>query len=292
MAVSLRIRMGGTNASLRMGIYADVGGQPGALLAASAYQPVGINFNLFDIPDTYLPSGDYWIAWRSSDAAVPVVLGETTGGTSIFSPNADFPDPYNLTGASIGPYRFSVNAVMCPAGASPTPTPFLTATPTGTATPTPTPTPGATCAGLFGELFDNINPNLGDTGTIASDFILTESGSVTAISLNTIGPVSLKVGLYSDNASPSRPLSLLVQGGPVTTAAGWNTLGVGPTALAPGRYWIAVKILPGNTLTSVRSYDLSPGNLSFCNCDMPTAWANLFTTNTYHLSMRAHYSCP
>jgi len=57
----------GQTSQYRVGIYTDNAGEPGNLIVGSAagYQTTSFAWNVFDITDTFLPAGTYWLAFAN-----------------------------------------------------------------------------------------------------------------------------------------------------------------------------------------------------------------------------------
>ncbi len=59
-----------------------------------------------------------------------------------------------------------------------------------------------------------------------------------SISVRSANAGTLQLGIYQDNGS-NYPGNLLVQTGPMSVVAGWNTLPIPNTVVSPGTYWLA-----------------------------------------------------
>jgi hypothetical protein len=106
----MRIHMASANADMQVGLYTDNNGVPGDLLTVSASQAVTAGWNVLDIPDVYLGSGYYWMAWSASNASVayrtdPYAVYRYFSGV--------FTDPCPGNTAATGG-DFAMDVQMCP----------------------------------------------------------------------------------------------------------------------------------------------------------------------------------
>jgi len=174
---------------------------------------------------------------------------------------------------------------------TPTPTATRTRTPTRTVTPTPTMTltPMPCVPGHIGEGSFNVMTNLGIV-TLASPVTFLSSAAVTALAVYFQEGTWFRVGVFSNSTLDQRPVSPLAVSGPVTSASGWNTIGVGPLTLVAGKYWLAVK-LDGGAVTQVGNIN-TDGDLMSSFGDIGSDWVHQTTYSNRHLSMGALYRCP
>jgi hypothetical protein len=148
---------------VRVAIYANNAGQPGALIVQSQAQQEQAGWNTVPIPATTLAPGNYWLAYQfpGSDTAATYYTGSPAPGLYASAASfGNFPATFPLTGASTYNADFSFYANYCPVvAATNTPTstttscvnsqgtpctPTFTPTPTGTPTLTGTATPSGT----------------------------------------------------------------------------------------------------------------------------------------------------
>ncbi|MBS0495873.1 MAG: tandem-95 repeat protein, partial [Proteobacteria bacterium] len=87
---------------VRVGLYADASGQPGALLAeTSTSLAIGTGWYSFDIPDVAVSAGNYWLAIAPNKEGV--IYYSATGGNSRLSnydPNSGLASPWSGTYSS------------------------------------------------------------------------------------------------------------------------------------------------------------------------------------------------
>jgi hypothetical protein len=91
-------------AQVRLGVYADVGGSPGNLLAQTATATLVAGTNEVAAPSTALSPGDYWIAMET-DVGVDlhtVYWDQVVTKSTPLSFGAPFPDPFPATGTQYG----------------------------------------------------------------------------------------------------------------------------------------------------------------------------------------------
>ncbi len=123
---------------VKVGIYTDSGNNPGMLLSESAPYTVTEGWNEIQMPQVYLPAGDYWLAYIKNNRDFRA--GKATGVTGDERygswPFGDMPDTWH----EINTYSnlWSLYANICPLTCQPTNTPTWTYTPTETMTATET----------------------------------------------------------------------------------------------------------------------------------------------------------
>ncbi len=236
--------------TLALGLYADAGGAPGALIAQGSRTGVQNGaWNTVTIPATALVSGTpYWIA------RLAVAGGDLVTRVDASTPNADRTDtrasaslPSTFSAGGSWPHLTSMYAA---AGGAPTPTP--------TATPTPTPSPTATPAPQ-GFVGDNVIEGVADgsgVGTAeANRFVASQAGAVSSLSIfldASNRATTIALGLYTD--AGGAPGALITQGSRSAVLNGaWNAITVPAMTLTSGTpYWIArLATAGGNLVTRV-----------------------------------------
>ena len=148
---SLSFYVNALGGNLRLGLYADNAGSPGALLASTnEFTPTSTGWNTQNVVSPVsLPAGTYWLAYLPQSIYLGFKNGPGTAKWISFNYGplpATFP-----SGGNGGSYQWSFYATLN-TSSTPTPTPSATPTrtptpiPTATATPKPsvTPTPSAT----------------------------------------------------------------------------------------------------------------------------------------------------
>jgi uncharacterized protein (DUF2141 family) len=235
----MRLRMYGSNGNAvsltRVAIYADNAGVPGDLIVQSnaLRLPTSSGWHEVEVPDTPLPAGYYWLAFRSQAFNSRYDAVSNAEGYRMVAAFGEFPSTF--TGSPDVSYEFSVHAEYClPPGAD---TPTFTPTPTDTATPTSTETPLCGTSYLMGSGADRATwANL--QGYLwANAQTLVEDGVVTRLRIRTGGSTYLKAAIYADAAG--EPGDLIVASQESAVSAGWNTIEIVDTPLAAGTYWLA-----------------------------------------------------
>ena len=127
-----------------------------------------------------------------------------------------------------------------------TDTPTITPTWTLTATPTPGNPPASTCS-LGSTTYGSIESGAAGSISRMSRFNNTSTITVSAISYfvyvvtGEFTTGTQNVAIYDDNAG--QPNNLLASSGyQAASGIGWNTVSITPTVLAPGYYWLGVRI--------------------------------------------------
>lgn len=184
-SLSLYIELG--LGQVRVAIYANNAGLPGALIVQSQPQAEQAGWNMIHITPTYLPPGNYWLAYQfsGSDLAATYYTSGSPSGVYVNAPSfGNFPSSFPLTGV----YSYNANwcfyASYCPValytntptatGTLPTYTPTVTYTPTSTATKTWTPTPSYTptsthTPGCANTVIADISSNINGTPVIGNN---------------------------------------------------------------------------------------------------------------------------
>jgi hypothetical protein len=233
--ISVLISGSAPSGTLRLGLYSDNAGAPGALLGESAPVAVSAGWVTADlISSASVSAGDHWLAVQASDtsSATQIRLG-TSGGAFNYKSYAygAFPAPWG-SGSALA-YGLSIFAELCSADVSATASP--------TATPTPTPTPAACTV-------QGNNSSSGGGGDVFGQFLaqkitLTAGGELATVALfNGLGnAAALKVAVYADDAGGDQPGSRLAQGSIPSIIIGWNTVAISPAlAVSPGQVvWLA-----------------------------------------------------
>jgi subtilisin family serine protease len=242
--------------AIRGVVYADSGGSPGRLVAASAQ----LDFHSTDRAGWYdltlpqpvaLGAGNYWIGLLTGGTANVAAFRWDAGGTRVFNANTYSSGPSDPFGAVSGSdnEQASIYATYTPTS-SPPPAP----------SPSPSPSPTLTTA-TFGKT------SVGSSSdTFAADrkrvnrYALTRSGAVQKLRVylaptSTAGQQTIKGLVYADsNGAPGRLLAssneLVFRN---TNAAGWYDLVLSsPLSLAAGNYWIGVITGPSSGVASFR----------------------------------------
>ena len=228
---SLLIYVDGSNraTAIALGLYADSGGVPGALIAAGSVGSVQNGaWNGAAIATTSLTGGTpYWIARLS-----------TAGGDLVTRVNGAVtnPDRVDTRSATTLPSTFSPGAsyphlTSMYAAVNGAPTPTTTAAP-----PSPTPAPAFVGDNAIGP---NADPS--GIGTVeANRFMSSAGGVVTSLSIYldpTNRATGIALGLYTD--AGSAPGTLIAQGSSSSVTNGaWNTLAI-PTTSIPSMRTLA-----------------------------------------------------
>ncbi len=161
---------------VKVGIYTDSGNNPGVLLSESAPYTVTEGWNEIQMPQVYLPAGDYWLAYIKNNGNFRA--GKTTGVTGDERygswPFGDMPDTWH----EINTFNnlWSLYANICPLICQPTNTPTWTYTPTETMTPTETVTGSQTPTWTYTET---------ETSTNTLTFTATQTNTPTYTITNT-----------------------------------------------------------------------------------------------------------
>ena len=228
--------------SIQMAIYTDNAGAPQSLIVQSTQQAPAPGWNVLDVPQTVLASGNYWIAVTSSAGINLSNTTGTVGDTKYVSANPGSL-PAVFSGSSSTDWDFSMFADYCTIPGSPTPVPTATFSPTPSYTPTSTithtQTPVCAVAYSFGRNYQGITTLEIDNGSNASRFTLPVSGIVSALHayVTATNGASLQMGLYSD--SGGAPGTLISGSNAQAAVVGWNNLAIPNTPLlAAGTYWI------------------------------------------------------
>jgi hypothetical protein len=231
-AAALTIYVDATNRSTRfaLGLYADVAGIPGALLAqGTATTVVNGSWNSVTIAGTTLTSGTrYWIA-RLSLAGGDLITRVNNG-----APNPDRGDPRNnaslpatFSAGGSWPHRTSMYALTS-GGATPPPTP------TPTPTPTPIPTPGLTTV-TFDDLSSPNRPLSGQYaginwgsgswylsspwGRLTTNSVSYPNGTPTSATFAFVAPQILQSVDAFNGGTTSSTVTLSCSGNPTVTQA-------------------------------------------------------------------------
>jgi hypothetical protein len=206
----------GTSGSIKVAIYTDSGGEPGALVnATTSGTPVAAGWNTVSIPSTAVTAGtNYWLAVRMD--AVGAALWNPASGTMRYKGGIDFgaawPDTAG-SGYTNGAYHSLI------AGWGTVSTQKL------------------------------IGADSGDSGSnihaanmlVLTRYVAEQTGNVTEIKVKANASGNVKLAIYADNSG--EPGSLIVSTGSNAVVAGWNTISITSTALSKDTYyWVAVKL--------------------------------------------------
>ncbi|MCP3906278.1 MAG: fibro-slime domain-containing protein [Planctomycetes bacterium] len=113
------------NDSVRYGLYTDVAGEPGTLLAETAQvdSPSGWNWFTLAIPPTWVPAGTYWLAVSQDESDQSIrhsILGGQTRQNSHDADDDGFQATWSGTTNSL-PWRLNIYAKITPDAATYTP---------------------------------------------------------------------------------------------------------------------------------------------------------------------------
>ncbi len=109
MTVShLNIIAKGSAANGQIALYTESGGQPSALVTESSAQAITTGTNTFDVPDTAIPAGTYWLMAVYDASAY---IGESSTPQTVYytgmSAGSAMPDPIgSLNSYSGGPHNY------------------------------------------------------------------------------------------------------------------------------------------------------------------------------------------
>jgi hypothetical protein len=223
---------------VRMEIYNDSSGVPGALLASSGERviPGGMvaAWVHFTVPQTSLAAGSYWIVIHSGDTGGVArdyggsTAGNWYGNADTYSDGASNPFGTGTTGT--GP--LAVYATYIPPANN-----------FGRTTVATTPS-----AGLGSNFKRGSKFTLGQTGTLSSlNAYLDGNGGAS-------GSQQLRMGLYRDSSGV--PGAKVVESSVISVASGqspgWVTFATPPVSLTAGSYWIVIQ--SGDTGGIARDY--------------------------------------
>lgn len=227
---SLSVYVKTPSGQMRLAIYNDNGGKPGALIAQTNAFATAYGWNTAAVlQPVAMQPGSYWLAFEADNNTVSVA-GTYSGGAYVYRSGWSFqPYPANFPPISgSGAWRFSLYASLTPSTSpSPTPTPAPTATPTKNLT-----------IGVKSVLGSSDANN--QTFVLASKVQLAQSARVSSISAYIKKAAgNMRFAVYADNNS--RPGALMAQTNSFATLNGWNTAAVTNSSpiLNPGYYWLA-----------------------------------------------------
>jgi sialidase-1 len=224
-SLSVHVIANPAGGKIRLGIYEDASGSPGNLVASTSEITALIGWNNASITATQIPSGKYWLAFRTDSDALKV--------SSYYSVDPDVKTAYK----AVGSYASLPNA-------------YPTA---------------ATYAGVKLSIFASIDENTKVGGNIAfsggttnnAQYILANpyynyyQGSIKSMSIYVLANPNnafIRMGLYADsNGSPG---NLILESAESVATVGWNTINVTPIMLTRGRYWLAFKSSDNATVVS------------------------------------------
>ncbi len=248
---------------VRMGVYADVSGQPGSLLVQSSgsITCTGGAWNTIELPTIELQPGNYWLALKGRVLSGTPRPGGllTTGGGYYFGAQAwgdgSLPATYPVDMASSG--QLAVQALYCVL-------PTLTPTPTVTATPTVTLTPYTCSSPVTLGAVDFMESASGISGTMTSASLvnLSTAGGLYAVQFYTWGSAGYgRFGFYTTGS----PATLVAQTGvmplPVTATDTVHMIHAPLIPLAAGNYYLVFMTRGDGVSTRWHSYRLSTGEV-------------------------------
>lgn len=297
---SLSFYVSSVSGQLRLGIYDDAGGRPGALRAqTSAFTPI-VGWNTQNVTTAVLlPAGTYWLTYLAQSNSLRFRVqstGTARGYSYPFSalPNTFSNSPLSDTAQWSLYASFLTNSGQTATPTStpvpPTATPIPTNTPippTTTATPMPTATPTGASLLRIGETNilgtdDSGNGNL----LIAQQAILPQNATVQSLSFYVASAGGqLRLGIYDD--AGGRPGTLRAQTAAFTPIVGWNTQNViTSVALPAGTYWLAYLAQSNNLHFRVGSSGSAWG-YGYAFSAMPTTFSSSADTAAVHWSLYA-----
>ena len=242
-SISVRFAAGGGQA--RAAIYSDNSGMPGNLIVESADETVaGDGWFNFEIPDTFLAAGTYWLAVQHT-AGMTIGVEWTGVAHEWYYAIAYGAFPPVAGAGTLGDGAYDVYVNYCPAVCNtPTNTPTITLTPTITMTFTASPTPISfcDCPSAFGK-FTSGPGSANLAGFISMNWYgLYEDRIAMSITIGVIsGSGNARVAIYSDTTDvPGEPFMLMSQSASVPVAAGENIIPIPQVYMEQDRvYWIA-----------------------------------------------------
>ncbi|MEN6626346.1 MAG: hypothetical protein ABFD69_08985, partial [Candidatus Sumerlaeia bacterium] len=255
VVTTLNVNVVTASGTMRLGIYADNSGVPGALMATTPAFVPAVGWNSVAVTDqnVTLAAGTYWLAFETDTDAL-VIAATSTGGAHVYKSNWTYqslPSTFP-TISGTGTWNYSLYAGFASPTPTPTPTPVPTATPTPTptptpvptATPTPTPTPVPVSTVTMGvDTVLGKSDAKNKTYTLASKVELTQSATLKSISayIKTASG-NMRMAVYRDNSG--RPGALVAQTNAFATKVGWNTVPVTDQTqvLTAGCYWLAFEV--------------------------------------------------
>ena len=143
---SLSFYVDALGGNLRLGLYADNAGSPGALIASTnEFTPTSTGWNTQSVVSPVsLTAGTYWLAYLPQSSSLGFKLSSIGSGTAVWHNFSYGPMPATFPSGNSGDsFQWSFYATLNTATEA-TPTPSATPTRTPTPTPQPTVTPTAT----------------------------------------------------------------------------------------------------------------------------------------------------
>jgi hypothetical protein len=251
-AISIFLDSSNESWSFELGIYADAGGAPGALLARGSGEARNGSWNTVAIPElTVTGGGRYWLARLATSGGTLVTRGDMSAANpdrTDTRDNATLPASFSPGGSF--PHRVSIYATVI----GPTATPSASATATSAPSATPTATSSAGGSGFVGN--NVVEAALDPSGlgqAEATQYTASASGSVSTISIFIDGSnaaTSIALGIYGDASGV--PGTLLAQGSRTGVIANsWNSVSIVPIDITAGTpYWIARLAVAGGSVVT------------------------------------------
>ena len=225
----------------------------GNLLAQSVTQVSTAGWNVFQVPNTPVTAGDYWLAFAygagpvSQFAIVRQILPVANHTLAYNDPLTSWVLPGSGAGfpASqyVGSWYEPIVANYCPGVVNTdTPTDSPTMTPTPSPIPTITPLPCGASAAYFGSTnISGSSMTLQPVELLAYQNSLPVDGTVYSISLYATDYDTndlAEVGLYSSQGTTMG--SLIASSGSTgqTLTAGWNNFSLPASPVTAGNYWL------------------------------------------------------
>jgi hypothetical protein len=253
----------------KVAVYADNGGQPGALLGAvNTEQPVSTGWNLIRLPKwvKVINMKDYWIGFYGSVTSGMYCYSYLQGTgcharwkLDTYSPNWQWPDPAGPGWTEQLDYSYSNGAVGFPV------------------------------VKLLGTDLNSFGSG-GAVGNVRLEqWRAIDSGVVTEIQVHSINSGTIKVALYKDtNGQPYALLSAVNDPQPVSP--GWNIIALPKPAAVIGNnaYWIGVCVncyLSAAITTTAVKHKFS--QVDYNNWQWPDRGSNWPDITDFELGFRA-----